>query len=152
MVRPSVKFVERFKPGIPRRALFFVAASVWGIAGGILCTRGWTALVPTSSAALPFADGAAGALFYYLMFARIPKKHIQRIASITHPFPCAFSFLDWRGYIVMATMITLGISLRLSGLLSPRILGTVYIVMGVALLLAAIRFAAAGMKVSGLWE
>lgn len=147
-----MKLVERFKPGIPKRALFFVASSVWGIAGGILCIRGWTALAPTSSTALSYAAGAAGALFYYLIFARIPKKHIRRITAIPYPLPCAFSFLDWRGYIVMATMITLGVSLRLSGLLSPRILGTAYIVMGVALLLAAIRFAAAGMKVSGLWE
>lgn len=138
--------LESLKPGVPRRALFFVASFVWGIAGLILCIRGWIAMSLGSPTVLPLADGAAGALFYYFMFARIPRKHIQRISAIPHRLPCAFSFLDWRGYAIMALMITLGITLRISGIIPPSILGSVYIVMGVALLLSSARFVATGTQ------
>ena len=141
-----MNLLEALKPGIPRRALFFVASFVWGLAGVILCVRGWTAMAQDSPAVLPLADGVAGALFYYFMFVRIPKKHIQRIAAIPHRLPCAFSFLDWRGYAIMALMIALGITLRKSGIIPPHILGSVYIVMGVALLLSSVRFVATGVK------
>lgn len=141
-----MSLLEALKPGVPRRALFFVASFVWGIAGLILCIRGWIVMAQGSSTVLPLADGAAGALFYYFMFARIPAKHIQRISAIPHQLPCAFSFLDWRGYAIMALMISLGMTLRMSGIVPPRILGSVYIVMGVALLLSSARFVATGMK------
>ena len=46
----------------------------------------------------------------------------------------------------MALMITLGITLRISGIIPPSILGSVYIVMGVALLLSSARFVATGTQ------
>ncbi len=137
--------LERLKPGVPKRALFFIAATVWGFAGVLLCARGWKQAMQAPLVLL-FTLGVIFVIaFDHYIFSRIPRKHIQRITSIRHDAPCVFSFLDWRGYIMMATMITLGIVLRVSGVVSLRTLGTVYVFMGIFLLLSAFRFASAGI-------
>ena len=61
----------------------------------------------------------AGCFFYILLFAGISKKHITRINLIKIDNPCFFSFFNFRSYLLMAIMISGGISLRLSGLVNP---------------------------------
>jgi hypothetical protein len=112
------------------------------VAGLILCYRGGVALQHRPRDI--FFSLAGGVAFYYLLFVHIPERHIRRLHSMRMEAPCAFSFLDWRGYGIMAVMITLGIALRLSGLVSQQMLGTLYVGMGVPLLLSAIRFGRAG--------
>ena len=63
-----------------------------------------------------------------------------------HERPCMFSFLDWRGYGMMAAMITLGIPLRTTGVIPPFLLAPLYLMMSVALLASSFRFAAVGVR------
>jgi hypothetical protein len=136
--------IDYLKPGVPRRALFFIAAAAWLAAGSMLLYRGGQSL---HGDLLLFAGGmAAGLLFFRFLFIRIATRHIVRIRSIAHPRPCLFSFLDWRGYGLMAAMISGGIQVRTSGILSLPILGTLYVGMGTPLVLSAIRFATGGIN------
>jgi hypothetical protein len=137
--------LERFKPGIPKGQLYFVACAVWSVAGMVLCYRGGVALVRGKAPALAIAGLVAGVAFYRFMFVRIPRRHIGRIDSSPHQSPCAFSFLDWKGYGMMALMISLGVTLRMSHVVSDSVLGVLYISMGVALLISALEFAKVGM-------
>ena len=80
----------------------------------------------------------AGCFFYILLFAGISKKHITRINLIKIDNPCFFSFFNFRSYLLMAIMISGGISLRLSGLVNPRIYYTFLLCMGIPLMILSL--------------
>jgi len=137
-----MKFLERIKPGVPRRSLLLIAGCAWSIAGGILITRSLIYLVGANHyLALEIVLGIVfGIAFYLVLFTRISKKHITRINLIEIDNPCFFSFFNFRSYLLMAIMITGGITLRLSGLVNPEIIYTFFLCMGIPLLVSAWRF------------
>lgn len=138
----------RFKPGVPRRVLLIVGAVAWGFAGAALAWRGATILAAEGGAAwgVIAAGVAAGAFFFRFLFRRIADRSVSRIRDLGQERPCVFSFLDWRGYGMMAGMITLGIILRATGAVPPLVLGPLYIAMSVALLSSSVRLAAVGVR------
>jgi len=138
------------KPAIPKRYLLFVAAFVWTFAGGMLLFRGFSVIYPNISDRFweVVACLACGILFYLFMFSKISAKHVKRILNIQIEKPCLFSFFNVRSYIMMASMITLGITLRKTGLVPLEYLSYLYITMGIPLSLSAIRFYYNGINYS----
>jgi hypothetical protein len=138
----GMKFLEKFKPGVPRRSLLLIAGCAWSIAGGILISRSLVYLIGVNHhLALEIALGIVfGIVFYLVLFTRISKKHITRINLITIDNPCFFSFFNFRSYLLMTIMISGGITLRLSGLVNPEIIYTFFLCMGIPLLVSAWRF------------
>jgi hypothetical protein len=140
--------IDRMKPAVPRRALFVLGGLVWGAAGVMLAWRGWETL---AGAGLPgwvaVASGVVlGLVFFRLLFRRIADRVIGRIRSLPHERPCLFSFLDWRGYAMMAIMISTGVFLRTSGAVPSPVLGTLYVTMSVALLVSSVQLASVGVR------
>jgi hypothetical protein len=144
------EFFHRIKPGLPKRALLFVAAAVWTAAGGMLLLKGislflnfnhllWMKIVISI---------IGGSLFYLLLFSRISRKHTIRIRNLKYENPCLFSFFNFRSYFLMALMITSGVLLRKSGIVSPEFLSILYVTMGIPLFLSSIRFYYAGIYYS----
>jgi hypothetical protein len=135
-------FLEKIKPAVRRRTLLLIAGCAWSIAGGILIARSLIHLIGVNHyLASEIGIGIVfGILFYLLLFARISKKHITRITLIKIDNPCFFSFFNLRSYLLMTLMITGGISLRLSGLISQDIIYTFFLTMGIPLLISAYRF------------
>jgi hypothetical protein len=135
-------FSQTFKPGIPKKYLLFVAALIWTFAGGMLLYRGFLALQFNSSQTIIEEGGCiiAGLIFYRFMFSGISLKHINRILNLQIERPCFFSFFNWRSYFMMTLMITLGVTLRLTGLVPVVYLSLFYIAMGTPLFMSAIRF------------
>lgn len=134
-------FLDRWKPGIRRNLLFTIAGGVWGAAAGLLLIRGFLFL-PES----PLAEGLYCALalilglgFFHGMFRKIVTRNIQRIHDLQAERPCLFSFQSWRSYGLMAAMISLGVAVRMSGLVPPAELGTVYVTMAVPLGISSVR-------------
>ncbi|MCX6246530.1 MAG: hypothetical protein NTW10_02245 [Bacteroidetes bacterium] len=136
------KLLEKIKPGVSRRSLLLIAGCAWTIAGGILISRSLIHLIGVNHhLVLEIGTGIVfGILFYILLFARISKKHITRITLIGIDNPCFFSFFNFRSYLLMAIMISGGITLRLSGLINPEIIYTFFLCMGIPLLISAWRF------------
>jgi len=135
-------FFQTCKPGIPKKYLLLVAAMVWTFAGGILLYRGFSILKFTS-AQIEFEETGcllAGIVFYRFMFSRISLKHINRILQLKIERPCFFSFFNWRSYFMMSLMMTVGITLRLTGIIPITWLSLFYISMGTPLFISAIRF------------
>jgi hypothetical protein len=135
-------FFQTCKPGIPKQYLLFVAAFIWTFAGGMLLYRGFSSLQFTSSQTI-IEEGCciiAGLMFYKFIFSGISLKHINRILNLQIERPCLFSFFNWRSYFMMTLMITLGVTLRLTGLVPVVYLSLFYIAMGTPLLMSAIRF------------
>lgn len=130
------------KPAIPKRYLLFVAAIAWTFAGGMLLFRGISVIFPLVSNRLweLTACLVGGVVFYVFMFSKISAKHVNRILGMQVEKPCLFSFFNVRSYIMMFSMITMGILLRKTGIVPLEYLSYVYITMGIPLSVSAIRF------------
>jgi len=129
-------------PRVSKNYLLLIAALVWTFAGGMLLFRGFTFKigVPENWTLKLIISAILGLLFYGLLFTRISKKHVIRIQNMEITNPVIFSFFNFRSYLMMFLMITLGITLRLSGVVSPEFLALMYITMGIPLLMSSFRF------------
>ena len=127
---------------VPRRYLLLAAGLAWTAAGAALLGRGSAWLLRFGDhLALRYAIALAGGLaFFVLLFARISRKHIERIRAIEEERPRLLSFFDAKAYAMMAGMISGGILLRRSALVEPSVLYTFYACMGTPLILSASRF------------
>ena len=128
-------------PLIRRHYLFALAGIFWTVAGGILCVRGivWVEMLSTGAALIVALVSiiVAGA-GYFFGFSKIVFKNIDRI----HHLPERASILAFtavRGYIMIALMMTLGITLRHSSI--PKFYLTIpYFAMGGMLLIGSVGF------------
>jgi hypothetical protein len=127
---------------VSKRYLLLVAALVWTLAGSILLFRGvFTNHVhePHWSLKIGFCV-IGGMLFYRAMFDRISSTHVNRIKGMVVERPIIFSFFNLKSYLMMFSMILLGVTLRLSGWVAPAYLAMVYVTMGIPLLMSSVRF------------
>jgi hypothetical protein len=133
---------ESLTPRVPVNYLLLIAALVWTFAGGMLLYRGNSFLIQYPDSMVLKLSGClfCGLVFYWLLFNRISLRHVFRIKNLPVERPCAFSFFDLKSYLMMAFMISGGIALRRSGVISPEYLALIYITMGIPLLLSSFRF------------
>jgi hypothetical protein len=127
-------------PKVPNRVLLFLAAVVWGYASVKILIIGEKTYLTTSLHywhILLFSIPVF-LLFHFFIFHKIILKHTSRIINKTKPKTCIFSFFDWKSYLMMAFMITLGISVRKFELLPLKFIAEFYIGLGLALLTAAV--------------
>lgn len=146
---PTLKSIlYKLKPGISKRALFFLAGLVWTFAGSILLYKGSLMLAETANYWILklILCIIAGLLFYNFVFDEISFKHTNRIKSISYNRPCAFSFFNWKSYLMMASMIIFGVALRATGIVPTKYLALLYITMGMPLTMSAIRFYSNGFR------
>lgn len=129
-------------PRISKHYLLLVAAIVWTFAGSMLLKKGFTFMqeYPDFMVLKLLGCLVGGLAFFALLFRKISGKHVQRIQSMPIDRPCLFSFFNFRSYMLMAVMISSGIILRKTGVVSPKYLALVYITMGIPLLLSSLRF------------
>jgi hypothetical protein len=133
---------QHLTPRIGRRYLYMIAALVWTFAGSMLLFRGMLLFMDDDHLfwIRISISTIAGILFYRILFSGISRKHTNRIAAIEPDRPCLFSFFNVRSYILMTLMITAGISLRKSGIISPEYLSIIYVTMGIPLFISSFRF------------
>jgi hypothetical protein len=135
-------YLSCLTPRVSKHYLFLVAALVWTFAGGMLLIRGlvFNETLPSHRIVGLTAGVISGLLFFRLLFNRISAKHVLRIKNLPVSRPCLFSFFNLRSYLMMFSMITLGVILRKSGTISPDYLTLMYITMGIPLLMSSFRF------------
>lgn len=140
--------VNKFKPGVPKRVLFFAAAAVWGFASYRILLIGFSDVINNSKNYwINILIGAVGFYFFFkYVFYRMYLKHTKRIINSETEKPCFFSFFDKKGFAIMAFMITGGITLRSAHIFPPLYLGTFYITLGLSLLAAGISFLYSGFR------
>ena len=134
-------FKEQFKPAVNKNFLLFLAGFMW-IAVGVMLTSfatRWLIAYGKSLALLYAAVGLGLSLvIHHYGFLRIVDKNLGRISKMEGK-RCAFSFITWRSYIIVAMMITMGIMLRHSAI-PKQYLSVLYIGIGMALILSSIRY------------
>jgi hypothetical protein len=123
---------------VPSKVLLLVAAAVWLAAGVSVCSvgvgaiHGWTVTVGVSFLVIY--------ILFLVMFIRISSRHIRRIRSYADELTSLFKFFDTKTYIVMAVMIGLGFTVRLSGLVPDPAIAAFYSGLGLALITSAVYY------------
>lgn len=77
---------------------------------------------------------------FYVMFTGIVRKYAGRIEGMTEPKTSIFKTFSIKGYIIIAFMITLGITLRRIPQVPDSFIAWFYCGLGPGLLSAGIRF------------
>jgi len=129
------------KPSVPRKWLYAIAGVLWSAAGFILIERayGWLEDLASEQLLFVLSLGVTLALiFYFAGFIKIARKNINRINSLPESV-CIFAFTAWKGYLVIAVMVTAGILLRHSSF-PKHYLAVFYVAMGGSLLLGSSLF------------
>jgi hypothetical protein len=114
------------------------AGLVWVAVGLLLCSRTFAWLSPFTLSTEVLLEGAGiliAAAGYMFGFSAIVQRNIERIHALPDRV-CAFAFTAWRGYFMIALMITIGVTLRNSSI--PKVyLAVPYTAMGGMLLIGS---------------
>jgi hypothetical protein len=138
------------KPAVPRRVLALIAGATWLGVGAMLVSLaiGWLRAGAWGHGALLAGAGIGGALVvHHFGFLRVADRNLARISSLDER-PCAFAFMSWRSYLLVAVMIAMGVTLRHSPIPKP-LLAVLYIAIGGALLLSSVRYLRAFFRPKG---
>lgn len=144
----SKYFTSKFIPTVPRRYLMLIAGIVWSIAGTILLFKAYRFMNFEVKYIFIYLSISvlAGLLFFYFLFSKISKRHINRLQSFKNERYSFFSFFNLRSYVLMFSMITMGIIIRKLQLVQNQTLAYVYLTMGIPLLISSFRFYFTGIR------
>jgi hypothetical protein len=133
--------VSKLNPAVPRYYLFGLAGAFWTFAGLVLCARAivWLDVFSLGvELALETASLAIAIIGYLFLFVKVVQKNIDRIRQLPEN-ACVFAFTAWQGYVLIALMITIGITLRNTSI--PKyLLAVPYAAMGAILLIGSAKF------------
>lgn len=125
---------------VQKNTLLLIACLVWGAAGfnilkiGLLAYPNYLQPLNYALSLLVFA------IFQFLIFGKLVKKHTQRINGYVEEKQFFLKFFDVKSFIIMAFMMTLGIVLRATNIAPERFIAVFYTGLGSALALAGLLF------------
>jgi hypothetical protein len=125
-------------PSVPRSWLIAIAGVLWCAVGVMLWLHAVAWLRDLhGEMALPLGLGLGlGVVAHLTLFARIARKNLVRLRAYP-PRACLFAFQAWRGYVMIALMIGLGVLLRHLPV-PPHYLAVGYAAIGTALILSGV--------------
>ncbi len=133
--------LKKLNPAVKKPTLVILAGILWFAVGVMLVTMAaiWLKNSQSEWAVLFALSGFLSALvIHHFGFLRIVDKNLGRIKKIDGKY-CAFGFMPWKSYILIAIMMTMGILLRHSGI--PKdYLSIIYLGIGTALALSSARY------------
>ena len=140
---------------VSREVLFIIAGLVWLAAGInilIIGINSYGEVLVGQSAPLWALLLGSVAIFaaFWMMFSRIVRKHTRRIIDYGDEKQPFWRFFDRNSYIIMAFMMTLGISLRAFHLVPVWFIAFFYTGLGLALALAGIGFLCGWLRLRGI--
>jgi hypothetical protein len=135
------KLLAKLNPALPKEWLLLVAGGIWTGVGILLLNYAVTWLthpLTTVTALLGLLGAILSIAANYFQFSKLAHKNIERILSYNEK-ACLFAFQAWKGYVIIAVMVTGGILLRSSAIPKPA-LAVVYAAIGGALLQASLHY------------
>lgn len=129
-------------PRVNKRTLLIIAALVWLMAGTMVLSLGLEVILKEQKYVIVSLIVAVIVfyIFFNFIFKKMVSKHRDRISSKEQDKLCLFSFFDVKSYLIMAFMMTLGISIRSMSFINPVYWAPVYVGIGSALFLAGVLF------------
>lgn len=135
------QWLRRLNPAVSRERLLLLAGLMWSAVGVMLCRYAFlwlTRPLTTLTLVLGLAGAAVSLAANRFQFSRLALKNIERILQLNDP-ACLFAFQAWKGYLIIAVMMTGGILLRGSSIPRPY-LAVPYAAVGGALLQASLHY------------
>ena len=133
--------INKYTPSADKRVLVLLAGLMWCGAGFMLLrfAVSWLSPMGISRAGIYYVAGFLAAMpIHHFGFLKIADKNLSRLLPLTEK-RCLFSFMTWRSYLIVLTMVSMGIALRHSAL-PKRYLSVLYAGIGLALFLSGIRY------------
>ena len=127
---------------IPTTGLLAVNGLLWTAIGTKIAVTGVSRYLQTESGKLWWMIPLSVLVFagFYMMFTGIVRKYAERIHALEGPKEPVWKTFGLKGYLIIAFMITLGISLKyIPGIPAP-FFAWFYLGLGLGLLSAGIRF------------
>ena len=125
---------------VHKNTLILIAGIVWAIAGFNIVRIGLIAYQGNFTWWRGLLSIAVYAAFQVFIFGKMVKKHTDRILQYEEVRQNFFRFFDAKSYLIMAFMMTLGIGLRVSGLVPNTFIAFFYTGLGASLLTAGVLF------------
>ena len=125
---------------VHKNTLILIAGIVWAIAGFNIVRIGLIAYQGNFTWWRGLLSIAVYAAFQVFVFGKMVKKHTDRIQRYEEERQNFFRFFDTKSYLIMAFMMTLGIGLRVSGLVPNTFIAFFYTGLGASLLTAGVLF------------
>jgi hypothetical protein len=135
------KKIDKIRPAVDKSSLIFLSFFVWVVVGTVLLSLAYSWLKASQvNHSLLFAAAGVGAalVIHHFGFLKIVDKNLGRILPMEGK-KCAFSFMTWKSYIIVAVMVTMGTLLRHSAI-PKTYLSILYIGIGLSLVLSSIRY------------
>lgn len=125
---------------VKKHTLLLIACIVWAIAGFNILRIGILTYPPYLSPINFLLSLLVFSVFQYFIFGRLVRKHTDRICSYEEETQFFLKFFDGKSFVIMAVMMSGGISLRAFHLAPERFIAVFYTGLGASLLLAGILF------------
>ena len=125
---------------VHKNTLILIAGIVWAIAGFNIVRIGLIAYQGNFTWWRGLLSIAVYAAFQIFVFGKMVKKHTGRILQYKEERQNFFRFFDTKSYLIMAFMMTLGIGLRISGIVPNTFIAFFYTGLGASLLTAGVLF------------
>lgn len=125
---------------IKKRTLLLLAAIVWMIAGFNILRIGIETYAAYKSVINFILSLFVFLFFWFMIFYKLTVKHTDRIQNYQEERQFFLNFFDLKSFLIMAFMITFGITIRTFHLLPDRFIAVFYTGLGAALFLAGITF------------
>lgn len=130
--------VESLKPAAPARVHLLLAGMMWTVVGAVLAAVGASWALRSPTVLMRILTGVAvvvGIVKSLSVLDRAAHKIARRIEA-RGDGRCIGGFLSWRSWLLVGVMAGTGRLLR-SGVLALRIVGLLYVAVGVALVLSS---------------
>ena len=126
---------------IPTRHLILVNGLLWSVIGTKIALTGISAYLSLPAVRWWYYL-LSGLVFagFYVMFTGIVRKYAERIEAMPEPRASIFRTFSVKGYIIIAFMITLGITLKRIPQIPKSLIAWFYCGLGPGLLSAGVRF------------
>lgn len=128
---------------VSKRTLLLIAGIVWLAAGGNIAWLGIQAFAQINMSyvwTIILGAVVVFTLFHMKIFSKMVGKHSNRITAYEDNEIGFWRFFDASGYIMMAILMSGGISLRASGLVPMWFIAFFYTGLGIALALSGVSF------------
>lgn len=134
----------------PKHDLFLLAGILWCIGGFMVLKLGLTSWKQYNNVLINSSVVIIFIFFYQFIFSRLVKKHETRILNYPQERMYWYQFFDAKSYIIMFTMMSLGIILRHFQLMKISFYSYFYTGLGFALFLCGLKFLWLSIKHKGV--
>lgn len=125
---------------VQKRTLLLIACLIWAIAGFNVLRIGVMAYAHYLGALNFVLSLGVFCVFQFFIFGKLVKKHTARILGYLEERQFFLNFFDVKSFIIMAVMMSGGITVRALNLAPERFIAVFYTGLGASLLLAGILF------------